>query len=75
MKIFCFDRENCGYFYYLEEEDYKNIDFSNKFINCPECTSLAAYVPDDFVMEASKEEYIQIYAKINKVFKEYDDDN
>jgi len=74
MKIYCFNLEECAYYRYLDDEEYKHIDFNNKFIHCPDCHSLAAYVPDDFTSEISKAELIQIYAIVDKVFKENEQD-
>lgn len=74
MKIFCFDREECGYFYYLTDEDYKEIDFSKKFMTCPCCTSIAAIVPDHFVLDLTKNDYFDILTTVEKALKSNDDD-
>ena len=46
MKYVCLDYDCCGWYYYLEKEDYKY--FLEQVIPCEECSNLAVLVSDDF---------------------------
>jgi hypothetical protein len=73
MKFICLDFDNCGYHKYLDDEDYLQVDFNNKFHSCPECDYLMSIVEDDFTIESNnKTSSIAtnlILKQLNKRFK------
>ena len=69
MKIYCFDREDCCYYRYLDDEEYTQYDFNHPFLNCEECDYVAIIVPDDFVLELNDKTKSLIISALNKMDK------
>ena len=46
MKYVCLDYDSCGWYFYLQKEDYSQA--LEKVIYCNECSSLAVLVPNHF---------------------------
>jgi len=65
MKIVCLDTDNCNETYYLTDEDYENINLSEKFHKCPYCNKLSILVSNDFFFEKERPlDYYRMYLKL-----------
>ena len=65
MKIVCLDTDNCNETYYLDDEDYKNINLSEKFHKCPYCSKLAILVSNNFSFQKEQKlDYYKMYFKL-----------
>jgi hypothetical protein len=69
MKIYCLDREDCCFYRYLSDDEYKVYDFDKPFIHCENCDYVALIVPDDFVLENNSKTKSLILSALNKLDK------
>jgi ribosomal protein S27AE len=70
MKIYCLERDICGYVYYLVDEDYTTIDFNEIVRYCPECGNYTLLVKNDFSLEDQDPHNLDLFkSSIEKIFR------
>jgi hypothetical protein len=66
MKFLCLDQDNCGFYHYLTDDEYSQVDFTKTFSLCPSCDYFMIVVEDDFSLSSNK---ALIEKASNKIFK------